>query len=195
VTVKTWQLAEVGPRLAPLIGPRTLVVPMQNGVEASELLGRALGDDHVIGGVAHMISWAERPGEIRWMGMRPALKIGTRSPGQVADVEACAAVLRTGGIDVEVRADIERVRWAKFLFISPYAALGAVARTPLDVLRREPAARARLEAAMREVAALAAARGVDLPADTVDDALRRIDALPGDARASMNRDLTEGRPS
>lgn len=195
VTVKTWQLADMGPRLAPLVGPRTLVVPMQNGVEASEILGRALGDDHVVGGVAHMISWAERPGEIRWMGMRPALKIGARRPGQTDDLEACAETLRTGGIDVEVPADIERVRWAKFLFISPYAAVGAVERTPLGILRREPASRARLEAAMREVAALAAARGVALPADTVDEAMRRVDALPGDARASMHRDLVEGRPS
>jgi 2-dehydropantoate 2-reductase len=195
VTVKTWQLAELGPRLAPLVGPRTLVVPMQNGVEASEILGRALGDDHVVGGVAHMISWAERPGEIRWMGMRPALKIGTRRPSQAADLEACAETLRTGGIDIEVCADIERVRWAKFLFISPYAAVGAVLRTPLATLRRDPAARAQLEASMREVAALATARGVALPADVVDDALRRIDALPGDARASMHRDLVDGRPS
>ena len=77
----------------------------------------------------------------------------------------------------------------------PIAKLGAVERTPLDILRRTPASRARLEAAMREIAALAAARGVDLPADVVDEALRRIDALPGDARASMHRDLVEGRPS
>jgi 2-dehydropantoate 2-reductase len=195
VTVKTWQLAHLGPQLAPLVGPRTLVVPMQNGVEASEILGRALGDAHVVGGVAHMISWAERPGEIRWMGMQPALKLGPRSPDQRADLEACAETLRAGSIDVEVTPDIERVRWAKFLFISPYAAVGAVERTPLATLRRAPAARARLETAMREIAALAAARGVELPADVVDEAMRRVDALPGDARASMHRDVVEGRPS
>ncbi|HET9625690.1 MAG TPA: 2-dehydropantoate 2-reductase [Kofleriaceae bacterium] len=195
VTVKTWQLAELGPRLAPLVGPRTLVVPMQNGVEASELLGRALGDDRVVGGVAHMISWAERPGEIRWMGMQPALKIGPRHADQAADLAACAETLRAGGLEVEVTPDIERVRWAKFLFISPYAAVGAVAGTPLATLRREPATRARLEAAMHEIAALAAARGVALPATVVADAMSRIDALPGDARASMCRDIMDGRPS
>src|SRR5258706_2367006 len=73
VTVKTWQLAEIGPRLVPLIGERTLVVPMQNGVEASEVLARSLGDDHVIGGVARLISWLESPGEVRWIGRMRAL--------------------------------------------------------------------------------------------------------------------------
>src|SRR4029079_17347043 len=38
VTAKTWQLTELGPRLAPLVGDRTIVVPLQNGVEASEQL-------------------------------------------------------------------------------------------------------------------------------------------------------------
>jgi len=39
ISVKTWQLADLGPRLVPLVGDGTLVVPMQNGVEASEHLG------------------------------------------------------------------------------------------------------------------------------------------------------------
>ncbi len=74
ITVKTWQLAELGPRLVPLIGDRTLVVPMQNGVEASEVLGHALGDEHAVGGVCRMIGWTERPGEVRWIG-------AARAPG------------------------------------------------------------------------------------------------------------------
>jgi 2-dehydropantoate 2-reductase len=195
VTVKTWQLAELGPRLVPLVGDRTLVVPMQNGVEASEVLGRSLGEAHVLGGVCRMIAWAERPGEARWIGRPPSLTIGPRSPGQAEAVEACAATLRTGGIEVLVTTDIERARWMKFLFIAPYAAIGAVERVPLGMLRQTPEPRARLEAAMHEIAALAAARGAALPPDVVATTLQRIDELPDDATASMHRDIVDGRPS
>jgi 2-dehydropantoate 2-reductase len=195
VTVKAWQLAELGPRLAPLVGDRTLVLPMQNGVEASEVLGHSLGDVHVLGGVCRMIAWTERPGEVRWIGMQPSLTIGPRGPGQVEHIEAGARALRAGGIEVLVTAGIERARWLKFLFIAPYAAVGAVERTPLGALRRAPEPRARLVAAMHEVAALAAARGVDLPPDTVATTLQRIDELPDDATASMHRDIVDGRPS
>src|SRR6185295_2499490 len=100
--VKTWQLAELAPRLAPLVGDRAVVVPVQNGVEASDTLARALGEDRVIGGVCRVIAWAERPGEIHWMGAPPSLTIGARRPGQQAAVEACAQVLRTGGLEVVV---------------------------------------------------------------------------------------------
>ena len=195
VTVKTWQLAELAPRLAPLIGERTLVVPMQNGVEASDTLARSLGDDHVIGGVARLIAWAERPAEIRWLGFGPSLTIGARRPGQRDAVDACAAALRKGGMEVLVASDIARAVWLKLLFLAPYAAVGAAERVALGELRATPAIRARLEAAMHEIAALAAARGVNLPPDAVAAALQRIDELPDDATTSMSRDMLAGRPS
>jgi len=195
VTVKTWQLAELGPRLAPLVGDRSLVIPMQNGVEASELLARSLGDDRVLGGVCRLIAWAEQPGEVRQIGPSPSLTIGRRSPGPAEDVEACAAILRTGGIEIVVTRAIERARWLKFLFIAPYAAVGAVERAPLGALRRTPQVRARLEAAMHEVAAVAAARGIELPPDAIASTMQRIDGLPDDATASMHRDIVDGRPS
>jgi 2-dehydropantoate 2-reductase len=195
VTVKTWQLAELGPRLVPLVGDRTVVVPLQNGVGASEQLAATLGERRVIGGVARLISWVERPGEVRWIGMPPGLTIGARTADQAADVEACAATLRIGGLEVAVTDAIAQALWTKFLFIAPYAALGAVERVPVGVLRTAPASRARLLEAMREVAAVAAARGVVLPPDTVGNMLQLIDRIPAESTASMHRDIVDGRPS
>jgi 2-dehydropantoate 2-reductase len=197
VTVKTWQLAELAPRLAPLVGPHSLVIPMQNGVEASEQLAPALGDDRVLGGVAKVISWAEQPGDIRWI-TPPTLTIGARRPGQGGGdeaIEACATALRAGGIAIEVSQAIERARWGKFLFIAPYSAVGAVERAPLGAIRTDPRTRHRLVTAMREVADLAAARGVGLPIEALATTLQLIDSLPPDATTSMHRDIAEGRPS
>jgi 2-dehydropantoate 2-reductase len=195
VTVKAWQLAELGPRLAPLVGDRTLVIPTQNGIEASEELARSLGDEHVIGGVCRVISWAEQPGQIRWIGPPPLLTIGPRHPGQAEAVQTCAAVLEAGGIEVHVTGAIERARWMKFLFITPFAAVGAVERAPVGVLRRQPQSRARLEAAMREIVEVAAARGVELPPDAVAVTMQRLELPPEEATTSMHRDIVNGRPS
>jgi 2-dehydropantoate 2-reductase len=195
VAVKTWQLAELAPRLTPLLGPQTLVVPMQNGVEAADTLARALGEGHVIGGVCRVIAWAERPGEIHWMGAPMSLTIGARLAGQQGAVDACAAILRTGGIEVVVAHDIARAVWLKLMFLAPFGAVGAVERAPIGDLRRRPELRARIEGAMHEIAALAAARSVSLPADAVAAAMRRLDELPDDATTSMHRDIVAGRPS
>lgn len=195
VTVKTWQLAELGPRLAPLVGNRTLVIPMQNGVEASEELARSLGGEHVIGGVCRVISWIEQPGQIRWIGPPPLLTIGPRHPSQAEAVQMCAAILQAVGIEVQATEAIERARWMKFLFIVPFGAVGAVERAPVGVLRRRPQSLARLEAVMREIVVVAAARGVALPPDAVAATMQGLEVLPEDATTSMHRDIVNGRPS
>jgi len=41
VCVKAWQVAAIAPTLAPLVGPGTAVLPLQNGVEAARPRARA----------------------------------------------------------------------------------------------------------------------------------------------------------
>jgi 2-dehydropantoate 2-reductase len=207
VAVKTWQLADMAPRLVPLVGEHTIgepsgalrlapiVVPLQNGVEAAGRLAAALGDARVVGGLCAMLSWAERPGEIKWIGGTPMVTLGARRPEQAAAVAACSERLRGAGLRVEIASDIDRALWSKLLFIAPLGAVGAVEGAAAGALRRAPAVRARLEAAMYEVAAVAAARGVALAPDAVAVAMRRIDQLPEDATASLQRDIAAGRPS
>src|SRR5215831_8788114 len=49
--VKAWQVEEAARNMRPMIGPQTLVVPLQNGVEAPSQLAVALGAEHVLGGL------------------------------------------------------------------------------------------------------------------------------------------------
>ncbi len=195
VTVKTWQVPEVAPALQPLLREGTLVVPLQNGVEASAQLGSALGQAHVAGAVCSVLSWSTQPGEIRWVGAPLAVTLGARHAGQDGAVAACAAALGASGVRAHVTAAIEPAQWSKLLFIAPVGAVGAVERMLAGDLRRTPRTRERLAASMREVAAVARARGVLLPADAVDLALGKLDALPDEGMTSMYRDLQNGRPS
>src|SRR5512138_2784758 len=80
VAVKAWQVAEVAPALAPLLGARGFAVPLQNGVEAADRLAAALGEERVAGGLAHFISWIDGPGRIRHVGAAPRLTMGERRP-------------------------------------------------------------------------------------------------------------------
>src|SRR5574341_1364742 len=65
VAVKTWQVREVAPRLRPLLGPGTVAVPMENGVEAASDLQAALGPGPVAGGLCHVLAWIDRPGAVK----------------------------------------------------------------------------------------------------------------------------------
>jgi len=62
--VKAWQVPLVLKELRPLVEPETVIVPIQNGVEASSQLSDEFGAKHVVGGLAKIISFIVDPGHI-----------------------------------------------------------------------------------------------------------------------------------
>ena len=64
VAVKAWQVTEAARALQPMVGPDTVVVPLQNGVEAPARLAGVLGDRHVLGGFCRIVSYIDQPGRI-----------------------------------------------------------------------------------------------------------------------------------
>lgn len=195
VCVKAWQVPDIAPSLKPIVGPSTVVAPMQNGVSAADQLARVLGPDRVLGGLCYMLSWVEAPGQIRHTGALLRVLLGERRGGSSDRVERVVQALRDAQVDAEASANVESATWQKFMFIEPWGSVGAAARAPVEALRTTPETRARLRAAMEEIASVARARGVRLPEDAVDATLKRIDAMPPDSKSSMQRDLEAGRPS
>ena len=55
--VKAWQVTDAARAMRPMIGPETVVVPLQNGVEAHEQLAAVLGGGPVLGGTCGTISY------------------------------------------------------------------------------------------------------------------------------------------
>ncbi len=195
VGVKAGAVSGLAAALQPLIGAHTVVVPLQNGVEAASDLMVAVGSERVIGGLCRIAASVTAPGQIVHVGITPTVVLGEMDGSQSARVELVAARLRSADVAVEISDDIQAALWEKFLLIAPWGGLGGATRVPLDVLCSAPETRRLLEAAMTEVAALAAAHGVTLAADIVSRTLEFLDAVPSGGTASMQRDLMARRPS
>jgi 2-dehydropantoate 2-reductase len=195
VAVKTWQLQEVAPKLAPLFGPGAVAVPLLNGIGASDVLARALGNERVCGGVCHVFAWIAGPGVVEMAGGPPRVAMGELDGGGRRRLEELSAAMRAAGIDSSVVDDVRVALWEKLLFVGPLGAVGAAARSPAGVVRTTPETRALLERAMREIGAVARARGAAVADSAVASALARVDSLPPDSTTSLHRDLVAGRPS
>jgi 2-dehydropantoate 2-reductase len=195
VCVKAWQVEAIAPSLKPLVGSKTIVAPMQNGVEAAGHLSRALGEEPVVGSFCRVLAAREAPGRVQTLGTPLELVLGERTGGVSPRIERLGAAARAAGIVVKLSDDIAAALWSKLLFVEPLGSVGAVTRATVDVVRSLPETRALLEGAMREVQAVAGGRGVHLPDDAVARALARVDAMPLGSTASMHRDIVEGRPS
>ena len=183
VAVKAWQVAEVALGLRPLVAAGTIVLPVQNGVEAADQLAATLGATPVIGGLCHVLATREGPARVRTQGAAMTLTIGELGGGTSERVNRLAAALHEAGVAATPSADIRAALWSKLLFVEPLGSVGAVTRAPAGVLRSVPETRALLEQAMREVEAVAAGMGVRLPEGEIARALARVDGLPADGTA------------
>ena len=77
--VKLWDVETAGNHARPLIGSETVVIPLQNGVDASERLAPILGAAHVLGGVALVTGSIVAPGVVRQTGTHHGIVLGELS--------------------------------------------------------------------------------------------------------------------
>ena len=178
--------------LPPLVGPRTVVVGFQNGVETVGTLTRAVGAPHTAGGVSYVSAVIAEPGVIRHTAMDHlifGMPDGSPSPPLESLLEAC----RPAGFQVTLSRDITVDIWTKFVRISVFSAMTAVTRSPIGVIVNDPELLEMLKAAARETLAVAHARGVRVAGTIDEDVAVAYKALPPQAKASMLEDLERGR--
>ncbi len=194
LTVKLPDVAAAIEQLPSLVGPQTVVLPLQNGIEVADLLAAKLGAAPVALGVAFIGAKIAAPGVVRHVGELARLRFGALQTAQAPMLRRFLEACHRARIDAAMVDDIRRVAWEKFVFLVGLSGLTTLARQPIGVVRSDPALRALLAEAMDEVAALARASGTALPADFVARQLAFVDTLPAAQKASMLYDLEAGRP-
>jgi len=189
VGVKAWQVLEAARAMRPLVGSETFVVPLQNGVEAPSQLAAVLGSQHVLGGLAKIISFIAGPGHIRHLGAEPYVAFGELDNRVSERGERLRQAFLRAGVRVEIPPDIQAALWDKFLFVVSLGGVGAVTRAPIGVMRSVPETRQILEQAMREIFNVARARGITLPQDIIGKTMAFVDSLPPIGTTSLQRDI------
>jgi len=195
VCVKTTAIDTAAKAARAMVGPDTVVMGLQNGIDAAERIGAAVGMDHVLGAVTWIAANIEAPGVIRQLSTFRRIVLGELDGRDTPRLQRTVEALRRMGITIEPTGAIRKVMWTKFVFIAGFSGVGTVARLEVGGYRSVPETRAMMTRMMREVEALARAAGVDLDRDVVDQALAVIDGAAPAMKTSMQRDVEAGRPS
>ena len=191
-TVKLYDTAAACERLGPLIGPDTVVVTLQNGVESAGMLTAAVGRSHVAGGVAHVFAVIAEPGVIRHTALD--LIITGELDGTVTPrLEKLHALAREAGFECRLSGQIEMETWLKFVRLSAFSGITAVTRSPLGVIRDDPELLAMLQAAVMEGMAVAHAKQIQFPLNALAEMFSHMATMPPQSKSSMLEDLERGR--
>ncbi len=210
VAVKATALREVAARIAPLLGPDTVVITAMNGVpwwffagegvpfsgarlqslDPDGTLGRAIPVERVLGCVVHLSCSCPQPGVVQ-PGFGNRLILGEPAGGPSARLDAAAALLKRAGFDAEASADIRADIWYKLwgnMTMNPVSALtGATCDRILD----DPLVHDFCLAAMAEAAQVGAKIGCPISQSGADrmEVTRKLGAF----KTSMLQDAEAGK--
>ena len=192
IAVKLWDTEAAARAVTPIVGPRTAVMSLQNGVTKDDILRRAFGDAAIMGGVAYVATQVARPGVIRQTGSMQRLIFGEYDGRRSARAEELLACLLRAGLHAEISDDIRRTLWEKYVFLVGLSGTTATMRSRIGPIRANPQTRGFLLDLFRETVAVGRAHGVTLPEDFADQRLAFVDGVPPDMTSSMHHDLERG---
>jgi 2-dehydropantoate 2-reductase len=180
--VKLWDVESAGEHIKPLVGPNTAVIR----------LVPILGPQAVMGGVAQISASIVAPGVVRQVGTFMRMIFGELDGSPSKRGEDLFAMCKKAGFDAVLSDQIVTELWMKFILLATNASVMAVVRQPIGKLRDDPDMQPQFVAAYNEVIAVGKARGVKLPADTLDKMLAFNTGAPPAMKPSMALDLERG---
>jgi 2-dehydropantoate 2-reductase len=178
--------------LPPLVGPETVAIPFQNGVESVDKLKAALGAGHVAGGTSYISAVIDAPGVIRHT-TSDRLIFGELDGTKSARLERFHQACLAGGIHPLFTDQIDVEIWTKFVHLTVFSAMTSAVRLPVGPIREDPDLLAMWQAALLESMAVARARGIALAPGFLDTTMRLVMGWPPQMKASMFEDLERGR--
>jgi len=191
-TVKLYDTDSAIQSLPALLGPGTIVVPFQNGVDSVNVLVRAVGRGPVAGGTTYVSAVIAEPGVIRHTAMN-RLVFGALEPAQQPVLERLRDVTTAAGIDAMLSDRIMVEIWAKFARLTAFSGMTAVTRGPLGPVLADPDLFAMLQASLRESIAVARGRQIPVGAKLFDEIMAAMGEMPPGTKSSMLEDLERGR--
>ncbi|HEX7183733.1 MAG TPA: ketopantoate reductase family protein [Thermoanaerobaculia bacterium] len=196
IAVKNYSLTEIAPAARLLAEEGADVLPLLNGVEAAErLIASGVPQDRVLGGLTEISAARIAPGVIERRSPFQRVVVGERAGGASERAERIAAAFREADADARASEDITADLWKKLAFIASMAAACGLARSPVGPIRDTPLGHLLIERAVREVLAVARARGVAVAEDTASKILQFVDSLAPAIKPSFLLDLESGGPT
>lgn len=212
VALKTTANDQLPVLVPPLVGPRTRLVTLQNGLGNEDQLAAFVGAARVLGGLCFVCLNRTAPGIVRHSAHGRVVLGEHRRPAGAAAREL-ADLFAASGTATRIVPDLEQAHWEKLVWNVPFNGLGVAgvagfdavvqgrltavpARTatlPTDELLGDPRWAGLVDALMREVILAGRGRGFDLPDQLVAENLERTRCMAS-YKASTLLDFERGLP-
>jgi 2-dehydropantoate 2-reductase len=189
---KTYDIEESLLSLKKCITPKTIILPLYNGVDAPERIKKIFPENDILQGCVYIISMIASPGTIRKMGFYEKLFFGSKTTS-LAKLEELQNILQKAKIESYLVENIEETVWEKFIFISALASATSYLNKNIGEMQKSKKSMKVYVELLHEIETVAKAKGLQLPNDIVNQTIVKLEKSPKEATSSMHRDLLANR--
>ncbi|MCZ6906506.1 MAG: 2-dehydropantoate 2-reductase [Deltaproteobacteria bacterium] len=190
--VKSHDTEEASRRMAPLVGEKTSILSLQNGVDNPDKIAAHWGKERVLAGAAYIGAQITAPGTIEHRAAG-RITLGELDGGITQETKALCDLFNKAQVPCTVSPEIRKVLWGKLVWNAPFCALASVAGATVEDIVESESLTNLAVGCMEEVMEAARTQGIDLGHSIVSETLNLSHSL-GDFKPSMLQDLEAGKP-
>ncbi|MBI2964573.1 MAG: 2-dehydropantoate 2-reductase, partial [Chloroflexi bacterium] len=189
--VKTYSNPEALPLIRSLLGPGTVILPVQNGAESAAKVAEVYGWDRVVAGATYIESARPAPGEIHQAGPTARIAFGEQDGTYSDRVKRIEKILSKPGIQVQVSDDIRSALWSKLVSVASIGTVMTAFRSNYTEVIANPVGEQTVRTVMEEIVAVGKAQGVKFAADVVETRLADARGDAANLVSSMQLDFND----
>jgi 2-dehydropantoate 2-reductase len=135
IGLKTTANNQLARLLPPLVGPKTAILTLQNGLGNEEQLAKLFPVEQILGGLCFVCLNRIEPGVIHHLG-HGRIVLGEFQRWPEPRTHDISSMIRHAGVPCEVTDDLARAHWEKLAWNIPFNGLGVASCAGLDAVRR-----------------------------------------------------------
>lgn len=195
LSCKAYDLDSAIDAIAPAVGPRSVVLPLLNGLAHYRVLDARFGADRVLGGLCHLAVTLAPSGEIQHLNRLHTITFGERRGGRSPRCDALYTVMVNIKAEVRYSENVLLDAWDKWVMLATLAGMTCLMRGSVGDIVSTAEGQALMEEMLAECAQIAAQSGYPVPGDRLAQT-RALLTQPGSSfTASMLRDIERGGPT
>jgi 2-dehydropantoate 2-reductase len=174
IATKAGDVEAAAQSVLPLLGERTVVQAIQNGLGSAERVAPIVGASRLaVGVVGGFGASLVGPGHVHHNGME-MVRFGAHAGLPADQLEASADVWHSSGFKVSLFTDLDRMIWEKLLVNVAFSGTCALSGRTIGEVIADPHLWSVASGCAAEAASVAAARGIDLQVGDPVEHVRKI---------------------
>ena len=189
LSVKDYDLAAACAAINSIVTPRTVIIPLLNGIDIYERIRAVISSGIVLPACIYISALRQEPGCIVHVGGNGNICIGDDPHRREFDHAPLVSLMAAAGTPSDWQGDPYPALWKKYLFIASYGLVTGMSGKPFGYVLETPELSAAVQNIMKEIYAIAAAKGVVLPDSIVMSSYENARNFPYETTTSFARDV------